>query len=46
MAKDIRELAKHLCPDKKVLLIGHDRGARVSYRWALDYEEEVAGIVL
>lgn len=44
MAADIRELAHHLAPDRKVQLIGHDRGARVAYRWALDHEDEVASL--
>ncbi len=40
MASDLRALAQHL-GHSRVSLVGHDRGARVAHRYALDYPEEV-----
>ncbi|MFP7331910.1 alpha/beta hydrolase [Shouchella clausii] len=45
MAKDINDLVTHLRLEK-VALIGHDRGARVARRFALDYPDYVAGLCL
>lgn len=45
MAADIHALMLHL-EIEKALLVGHDRGARVVRRFALDYPENVAGAVL
>ncbi|MFD1718036.1 alpha/beta fold hydrolase [Georgenia deserti] len=36
MAQDLRELADHLGADR-VRVVGHDRGARVGHRFALDH---------
>jgi haloacetate dehalogenase len=41
MAADVRALAAHLGHRRVALLAGHDRGARVAHRWALDHPEEV-----
>jgi haloacetate dehalogenase len=41
MAADIRALTKALGYEKVSLLVGHDRGARVAHRYALDYADEV-----
>jgi pimeloyl-ACP methyl ester carboxylesterase len=40
MAADVRGLMRAL-GHERVALVGHDRGARVAHRWALDYPEEV-----
>ncbi len=40
MAADVRELSRSL-GHERVTLIGHDRGARVAHRYALDYPDEV-----
>ncbi|MCM3550511.1 alpha/beta hydrolase [Shouchella clausii] len=45
MAKDIYDLVTHLRLEE-VALIGHDRGARVARRFALDYPDYVAGLCL
>lgn len=45
MASDIYELIKQLDLEN-VTLVGHDRGARVARRFALDYPVKVAGIGL
>src|SRR5947199_6005509 len=45
MAADIRALARHLGLGRLVL-IGHDRGARVARRYGLDYPDELAGVAL
>jgi haloacetate dehalogenase len=41
MATDVRALARHLGHERVALLAGHDRGARVAHRWALDHPGEV-----
>ncbi len=43
MARDIKELIEH-CGYAKVVMIGHDRGARVTTRFAKDYPEMVERI--
>ena len=40
MAGDLRALA-HELGFARVALVGHDRGARVAHRWALDHPDEV-----
>ena len=41
MATDVRALAAHLGHDRITLLAGHDRGARVAHRLALDHPGQV-----
>jgi haloacetate dehalogenase len=41
MAEDVRALADHLGHRRIALLAGHDRGARVAHRYALDHPAEV-----
>ena len=41
MAEDVRALAGHLGHSRIALLAGHDRGARVAHRYALDHPGEV-----
>lgn len=45
MAADIRALALHLNLPR-FLLVGHDRGARVARRYALDYPNDLVGVAL
>jgi pimeloyl-ACP methyl ester carboxylesterase len=45
MATDIRALARHLGYER-FRLVGHDRGARVAYRYALDWEDDLERLVL
>lgn len=45
MASDIRELTRQLGFDS-VVLIGHDRGARVAHRYALDHPGEVSHLAV
>ncbi|WP_223190816.1 alpha/beta fold hydrolase [Nonomuraea terrae] len=45
MAADVRALARSL-GHEKVLLAGHDRGARVAHRYALDHPGEVQRLVV
>ena len=45
MAADIRELARHL-GHGRLHLAGHDRGARVAHRYALDHGETLTGVAL
>lgn len=45
MAADVRALAQHLGFDGLVLA-GHDRGARVAHRYALDHPDEVQKLVV
>src|SRR5262245_38785861 len=45
MAADIRELVQGL-GHSRIRLVGHDRGARVAYRYALDYEDAVERLAL
>ena len=44
-AADIRALVRHLGLGR-VVMIGHDRGARVARRYALDYPDDLAGVAL
>lgn len=46
MAADIHALVEQLGLQRPLLLIGHDRGARVARRYALDYPDELAGAAL
>lgn len=47
MAKDIIEAADQIHKgSKKIIAYGHDRGARVSYRMALDFPDRVVGTAL
>jgi haloacetate dehalogenase len=43
MASDVRALVRHLGFDR-ISLVGHDRGARVAHRYALDHPDEVTGL--
>ncbi len=45
MAADIHALVRHLGLDRP-LLVGHDRGARVARRYALDYPHALRGVAL
>jgi haloacetate dehalogenase len=45
MAADLRALAQHL-GHERVVLVGHDRGARVAHRYALDYPQQVEQLIL
>ncbi len=45
MAADIRGLARQL-GHRRVVLVGHDRGARVAHRYALDHPGEVDRLAL
>lgn len=45
MAEDIRGVLRRL-GYREAALVGHDRGARVAYRWALDHPEEVRALVV
>ncbi len=45
MATDLRALVRHL-GHEQVSVVGHDRGARVAHRWALDDSAGVARIAL
>lgn len=45
MAADVRALARHL-GHERVRLVGHDRGARVAHRYALDHPGEVERIAV
>lgn len=45
MAADIRALAHHL-GFESLSLVGHDRGARVAHRYALDHPEDVQKLVV
>ena len=44
-ASDLRALVRHLDLERLVM-IGHDRGARVARRYALDYPDDLAGVAL
>lgn len=46
MAADIRALVREITDDSPVTLVGHDRGARVAHRYALDHPENVARLVV
>ncbi len=45
MAQDIRALAQEL-GDARIHLAGHDRGARVAHRFALDHGDALGGLML
>ncbi|GAA3312168.1 alpha/beta fold hydrolase [Nonomuraea dietziae] len=45
MASDVRELARQL-GHERLTLVGHDRGARVAHRYALDHPDEVERLVV
>jgi pimeloyl-ACP methyl ester carboxylesterase len=45
MASDIHELVRSL-GYSRIKLVGHDRGARVSHRYSLDYPDEVEKLVI
>jgi len=45
MAADVAALIRHLGLRRPVL-IGHDRGARVARRYALDFPDDLAGVAL
>lgn len=45
MAADIHELV-HALGHHEVTLVGHDRGARVAHRYALDFPTEVTSVAL
>jgi len=45
MARDIHELVRSL-GHERIALAGHDRGARVAYRYAFEYPREVSHLVL
>jgi haloacetate dehalogenase len=44
-ASDLSGLLAHL-GHESAIVIGHDRGARVAHRWALDHPAEVSALVL
>ncbi|MCV7181397.1 alpha/beta hydrolase [Mycolicibacterium murale] len=44
-ASDLSGLLAHL-GHQSAIVIGHDRGARVAHRWALDHPAEVSALVL
>ncbi|WAP53939.1 alpha/beta fold hydrolase [Streptomyces sp. S465] len=44
-AADLSALVRHLGHDSAVV-VGHDRGARVAHRWALDHPSEVGALAL
>lgn len=44
-AGDLSALVRHLGADSAVV-VGHDRGARVAHRWALDHPEQVRALAL
>jgi haloacetate dehalogenase len=45
MAKDVISILKYLNVEKKAHIIGHDRGARVAYRLAIDHPELVSSVM-
>ena len=45
VSEDLRELMRHLGRES-VFLAGHDRGARVAHRWALDHPAEVRKLAI
>lgn len=45
MANDLTQVMSHL-GHSRFSIIGHDRGARVAYRLALDYPEKVDKMIL
>ena len=45
VSEDLRELMHHLGRDS-LFLAGHDRGARVAHRWALDHPSEIRKLAI
>ncbi len=45
MAQDVHEVMQHFGYDRYIV-VGHDRGGCVAFRLALDYPDEVAGVVI
>lgn len=45
MASDVAELVRHLGHERAVV-VGHDRGARIAHRWALDRPDQVSRLVV
>ena len=45
MANDVISILKYLNIEKKAHIIGHDRGARVAYRLAIDHPELVSSVM-
>ena len=45
MAKDVISILKYLNIEQKAHIIGHDRGARVAYRLAIDHPELVSSVM-
>lgn len=45
MAADLSRLIRHL-GHESAIVVGHDRGARVAHRWALDRPSEVSALAL
>lgn len=46
VAADLHELVRHVGFDRAELVVGHDRGARVAHRWALDRPADVGRLAL
>ncbi|WP_419998063.1 alpha/beta fold hydrolase [Streptomyces boninensis] len=46
MAADISELIHGLGFDSAAAVVGHDRGARVAHRWALDRPDQIERLVI
>lgn len=44
-ARDLHELVRHL-GFASAFVVGHDRGARVAHRWALDHPDDIERLVL
>jgi haloacetate dehalogenase len=45
MAADVSELVRHL-GFERAAVVGHDRGARVAHRWALDHPDQVGKLAV
>lgn len=45
-AAAVHGIANHLAPQQKVILVGHSLGASVIARFAMDYPEQTAGLVI
>ena len=45
VSEDLRELMRHLGRES-IFLAGHDRGARVAHRWALDHPAEIRKLAI
>jgi pimeloyl-ACP methyl ester carboxylesterase len=46
MAADVRALVRQVTDDSPITLVGHDRGARVAHRYALDHPDSVERLVV